>query len=1232
MNFLNLFIFFLFFGSFSKLTDALSIDRFEQINSTVNIYGSGFGNDPNVIYFYIGTQYYTSNKIKIDVIDSQVSFQIFTVGVYNGMLKVVLNSDTFEYGNIQLTPTILTVTPPNGGIPTGYTSNVIIYGAQFDATQSKGEIYMNDNNITSNCNVSSTFVNYPISYQCEIPPGFGIIVIRVKVGDMFSNNITLWYRKPSIEVVGQALYLSNELVEISGNEFQNGTFDKTIVTFDGVQVEISSSTARSIFIKHNNTIIPKDRTKGFKVVVTVAGIIASVPNLDYDYFNYFTYNYVINKSVNGTYILDLAHPNWNYTDFILNNITVKSYCQVTRYPLLNIDINTIARLICDFPPSIKSGSAYFTDGYSTLNIDVFLTPYVSIPSTQQINDWPLNGGEISFYGKHFDKTMFNGSSNNLVINYNGNTFTNYNLINNTFMTFNIPPGNGTNNLLYISSVVNSSQPPFNITFVVPEIIIDSIVQINQSLLIKGSNLIITSSMIITLSGIDITSYCNNNVSDIICGPTLPIGVKSGQLLIESNGYKSATYILYLTPVITSIYPNLFDTTSNETLTINGVYFESIDPISQNSNNLQILIDDTVVTSVFINSTSITTTILPGVGSNHQIKVSINQTRFSNNDTFSYYQPIILDFKQTNNQFEIKGNYLGINSEDNKVYYNNIQIESKVSSLNNLEFTLLDSFSNGEVYVQVGNQKSNIYSTFLTPIINSISKKPYVDGSSVITVYGNYFSNLNYQTKQSTPTTFEFILDNNPSNSILLPCNYIDTISYSCEFTTKGYGNAILSATKTDSSNTYISNSFNLSYQEPKVIQSTSLFYKVAGLINITVESYSADSLQVFVSNSECTNAIALINKQIQCNYQADIPPNSDGKSLNITVISNSMVGINEVFYYNTRHECPNNCSNHGICNLVNGQCKCSNEWQSNDCSQEKQPPLPEPSVDNNGETTLDGGNNINFTVSITYLRETDLNGKTVKVLSLKDIKWNNQSQISKTQSYFNGTFDNESVQVELDVTFFKDEENFDFAGDTILIPSNSMKYIILISNWNFTSPLNNLQVIYNSQTTAFYDNGCEIIQANSSSNLDEESKVTESVTWFQLVSGNSAMDAKFSRRMFVDDRVRMASVSILDSNDSLYNLTNQSNSNESYKKLIAITTPYFRSNVKLDPSFSSLLQPSSTSECENKNKWKIPVIAVLCSVGGTTIAAITATMLYKSYKNKKINSDFASKLKNANKK
>ncbi|KAN0003314.1 hypothetical protein ACTFIZ_009460 [Dictyostelium cf. discoideum] len=1199
--------------------DCLKIDRYEQLKKTITVYGSGFGSDANALSFKIGSSNYNSPNVKIDISDSVASFVIFPNGQFNGLLQVILGLDIYDYGNIEITPTLNSIILSTGGnLGTEYPSQFMVIGDNFDASGIGAEILYNGINITD-CKENSWTNLIPTGYACTIPSGVGSFVISAKVASKVSNNITMWYDPPGIQSIFPVISYSGSLITIDGYNFEPYSKDKTIVTIDDIEVEVESSNSSKIQVKHDNTLKPINGNT-FKIFVNVGG-----QNITHYSFFYYKFSLISPPNQNnGNDIFDIFNPNWDYTEFILNSVSVKNYCKINPYPGLENQPDLFARLICDFPPSIISGAAYFTDTISRFDLVLF-SPYVSIPSTQQINDIPPNGGEITFIGKHFDSTMFDGSPNNLVINYNGKNYTDYNLINNTYMTFNIPSGIGSNNYLFISSNKNTTQKPFIVSYSLPEIVIYSIIQKDQGLIIKGSNFNDIALMTITLSTIDISSTCVGNSTDITCGPILPAGVKSGELLIESPGYKSASSIFYLTPVITSINPKSFDTQTSNTLTITGVYFESVDPISQKTNNLQVFVDNTVLLSVLVDLKTILITISPGVGSGHEVKVSLNQTRVSNIETFTYFPPTISNRVQSDNQFEVSGDYFGTNSQDNKVYYNNILIDSKLSSTGNIQFTLLDNFSNGELYIQVGNQKSNIVLTVLTPIITSISKKPYVDGSSVITVSGRYFSNLNYQTQQPTPMTFEFSLDNDPSISNVLSCNYINSISYSCKFTTVGFGNANLVATKTDESTSLKSNTFSISYQEPKVIQSTSLFYQVPGLINITVESYSPNSLQVFVSNSECTNPIVLLNKQIQCNYNADVPPNTDGKSLNITVISNQMVGINEVFYYNSRYECPNNCSNHGTCNFINGQCQCSNGWQSNDCSQEKQQPLPEPTTDDNGKTTLNGNDNINFTVSITYLREIDINDKTVKLLSLKDIQWNNRTQISKTDSYFNGTFENDSVQVELDVSYYKNEENIDFAGDTILIPSNSMKYIIVISNWNFTSSTNNLQVIYNSQTTAFYDDGCVIIQSNSSSNANEGSKVSESVTWFQVVSGNSAMDAKFSRRMFVDEKVRMASVSILDSTDQLYTLTNRS---DTFNKLIAITTPYFKSNVKLDPSFSSLIQPSkSTSECK-ENKWKIPLIAVLCSVGGATIIGISAAMIYKSYKNKKLNEKLSLKLKN----
>ncbi|KAN0003316.1 hypothetical protein ACTFIZ_009463 [Dictyostelium cf. discoideum] len=88
----------------------------------------------------------------------------------------------------------------------------------------------------------------------------------------------------------------------------------------------------------------------------------------------------------------------NYTDLVLNNISDKSYYQPTPYPGFEDLPDFIIRLICDFPPSIKSGASYFTDTINRLDFNSLFPPCVPIPSTQQINEVPLEGGEITFIG------------------------------------------------------------------------------------------------------------------------------------------------------------------------------------------------------------------------------------------------------------------------------------------------------------------------------------------------------------------------------------------------------------------------------------------------------------------------------------------------------------------------------------------------------------------------------------------------------------------------------------------------------------------------------------------------------------------------------------------------------------------------------------------------------------------------------------------------------------------
>ncbi|KAM9980937.1 hypothetical protein ACTFIY_003253 [Dictyostelium cf. discoideum] len=356
------------------------------------VYGSGFGSDASALSFKIGSSNYNSPNVNIDIDDTVASFVISSLGEYNGLLKVILGLDTYDYGEIEITPTLKSIILPAGGnLGTQYPSEFKIVGDNFDASRNGAEILYNGINITD-CKVTSRSNTIPAGYSCTIPSGVGSFVISVKVASKFSNNITMWYDPPGIQIIYPTFFHSDSLITIYGQNFEPYSKDRTIVTIDDIEMDVVSSNSSNILVKHDNTLKPVNGNT-FKIIV------------------------------NGLDIFDIFNPNWNYTDFFLNNISVKNYCRINPYP-----------------------------GYEDQSdLFVLFSPYVLIPSTQKINDIPPKGGEITFIGKHFDTTLFDGSPNNLVINFNGKNYTNYNLINNTYMTFNIPPGIGTNNYLFISS-------------------------------------------------------------------------------------------------------------------------------------------------------------------------------------------------------------------------------------------------------------------------------------------------------------------------------------------------------------------------------------------------------------------------------------------------------------------------------------------------------------------------------------------------------------------------------------------------------------------------------------------------------------------------------------------------------------------------------------------------------------------------------------------------------------
>ncbi|EGC40510.1 hypothetical protein DICPUDRAFT_52030 [Dictyostelium purpureum] len=889
----------------------------------------------------------------------------------------------------------------------------------------------------------------------------------------------------------------------------------------------------------------------------------------------------------------------------LNDIS--TYCTVTNSSLIT----------CSNLPNIPSGTVTITGG------TISSYPFVFTPIIDSISNnlFPTTGEKITITGKYFELAVGQPSQTlSIIFDNSAQTFTTFTLKSSSIIEFTIPSGKGRDHLLALkqTSFVSNS---IGFSYLPPTITITDVNQIDDTITIIGIGFsydITTTTIFISTQ--ELTPNCNiNSDTEIVCS-TIPLYILSGKIEVSNKLTKANSFTFYFKPYIISLSTPILDTAGGETITISGRFFETVDPITNSNNNFKLLSDGIDQLSISqIDGTTIIAKSISGSGKNHYF-VAQSNSGISNQVQYSFAPPSITGFTQINeNQFSIQAQQFSIDQVSlNTVILNDLEITPSISQdRKSLIITVDGKTSNGQIFLNVSGQLSNTLPIFFTPIIKSLSFKPYLDGSSVVTINGLYFSNKNYQTNSQVDLSFSYVLDSAPNTRSILECTYINGESASCKGF-NGYGNAKLLLIKTDNSTPYSSNNITFSFQEPKVIKSTSLYYNAPGNITITAESFLSNSLEVYVSNVSCANPVAIDNNHIRCFYDASVPPNQDQTSLTISILSNNMIGKNQVFYYYEPLKCPNNCSSdQGVCNPINGNCACKEGFDGIDCSIPKQKPLPPPIVDGNGNSIISGGT-LNFTVSIVYLRELDISSSAVKTLSMSNVQWNNKTKSNSTDSYYKGTFENDTATIELDVTYYKDAYEYDFAGDIVSIPSNSIKYVITISNWQFESPLNTLQVIYNSKTKKYYDDGCNVYQASSNSG----GSTNESVSWFQLVSGGSVMDAKFSRRMFVDDTVRKSEVSVLPIDDPLYLLLNTND--EYYNRLTSINTPFFSQRVVLDPSFNSIIRTSSDNKCENK--WKVPVIASVCAVGGVALIAGVSGVLHSKYKNKIFQKNLSNKM------
>eukprot|EP01133_Synstelium_polycarpum_P007622 gene7622-8916_t len=391
-----------------------------------------------------------------------------------------------------------------------------------------------------------------------------------------------------------------------------------------------------------------------------------------------------------------------------------------------------------------------------------------------------------------------------------------------------------------------------------------------------------------------------------------------------------------------------------------------------------------------------------------------------------------------------------------------------------------------------------------------------------------------------------------------------------------------------------------SYSNPIVISATPVGYRVGGITTITGDYFGQQGLAISIHNESCLEPKFIDEQTLTCNFPGQ-SPHSGNIALYVKVSCTGVSGGNFAFLYLPAGDCPGSppCSGHGQC--ISGFCQCDQGWDVlRDCSVKGDTTGPTKPGDNG--TSIFPGKGFNFTTTISHLREISITGQTIKTLSLASAKWTlkeGSTLESKHQSW-KANFSNDGAVVDLEFTIYDAATSIMFAGETLQIGANSVKYAATVSNWTFADQLNTVQVIYLSRASKDALAGCSKVPTDATSLLNE----------YQIIAGDAVLRARFAGRLISDGRIYKSTAQVLDLKDPLVTEA-VAQSKDEFIFMTAIPTPHFTDRVTVDPSFRALLK-SDTDSCDGNDKWKLPVIISCAVVGGAAI--IVGSALYTKMK------------------
>ncbi|KAM9973902.1 hypothetical protein ACTFIW_007564 [Dictyostelium discoideum] len=383
---------------------------------------------------------------------------------------------------------------------------------------------------------------------------------------------------------------------------------------------------------------------------------------------------------------------------------------------------------------------------------------------------------------------------------------------------------------------------------------------------------------------------------------------------------------------------------------------------------------------------------------------------------------------------------------------------------------------------------------------------------------------------------------------------------------------------------------------------------------------NTSNLNIQIGDTHCNNTQQINETLIKC----DVGIGSGFKDV-LLQDRDLQVKVENLFQYfvpittNAPKQCFNECGgpNQGVC--LSSGCSCISPWIGNDCMS-KIVIIPQPSINySNPITEIPVFESINNTnkeienklflslISIVKLRELDFNSKEVNSFTLKE--WEFKIINSETSQY-KTNFKNLGLHTNVTVTlqWFKTEADFEFGNQIIKMNPSSIKYTIEISEFKFSSKLNQLQLIMKASIAVNKTNEvCSDKEFGETSNGDDSN-------YLKVQVDNHSLYGRFIKRALIDSIPRSIENVQLDSSMNIVDSASQSQS------FIGISVPYFKKQIIIDPDFSILVgSPSNSgnSICSlndssgNFSKTKISAIVVCGFLGIVTVSTITIYSYYK---------------------